>query len=435
MFVFRFAVGVPCIALVVATSIVVASEPPRQPSTRSTRTPAVVRRAAPPRAVADSHGEATASDSPNTEAATTSDAAQIETTISDATASDGKALRPAVKRQSFGGKVDLASFTTASAAAVAKTAPLNLPTYTFGGTEVWGDELFYGKWRIQRNVLTNHCRLLDPDNLRHAWGTYEQCMARLKQLQTERHLSPVRGKVVIALHGLAAHRAMMTPLVEHLEKEGGFTVLNVTYPSTRGTIAQHAQRLAGIVEHLDEATEIDFVAHSMGNLVVRYYLQVAVENSEDGRIDPRIKRFVMLGPPNHGAHCAVALGGNPIFDNVMGEAAQQLGRRWGELAARLDTPPCDFAVIAGGLQNRIGWNPLLEGDDDGLVKVDEARLAGAADFALLDLHHVAMTFSATARDYTLRFLTEGRLRADGERQPIPREDAQQAKATSRSTMR
>lgn len=164
-------------------------------------------------------------------------------------------------------------------------------------------------------------------------------MARLKQLQTERHLSPVRGKVVIALHGLAAHRAMMTPLVEHLEKEGGFTVLNVTYPSTRGTIAQHAQRLAGIVEHLDEATEIDFVAHSMGNLVVRYYLQDAVDASEDGHIDSRIKRFVMLGPPNHGAHSAVALGGNPIFDNVMGEAAQQLGRRWGELAARLDTPP------------------------------------------------------------------------------------------------
>jgi hypothetical protein len=46
-----------------------------------------------------------------------------------------------------------------------------------------------------------------------------------------------------------------------------------------------------------------------------------------------------------------------------------------------------------------------------------------------------MTFSSTARDYTLRFLTEGRLRADGERQPIPREDEQQAKTPSRSTMR
>lgn len=162
MFAPRIVVGMSWVVLLVVSATVAASEPPRafaDSQDDATASDVQARDAG--------TGEATVSDSRDGDAAISSGAAKIDTTISDATASDAKARRPAVKRQSFGGKVDLASFTSASAAAVAKTAPLNLPTYTFGGTEIWGDELFYGKWRIQRNVLTNHCRLLDPDNLRH----------------------------------------------------------------------------------------------------------------------------------------------------------------------------------------------------------------------------------------------------------------------------
>jgi hypothetical protein len=75
-------------------------------------------------------------------------------------------------------------------------------------------------------------------------------------------------------------------------------------------------------------------------------------------------------------------------------------------------------VIAGGTRNNVGWNPLLEGDDDGLVTVAEARLDGAADYALVDVHHFFLTWSPTVQDYTLRFLKEGHFREDGDRQPI-----------------
>ena len=54
---------------------------------------------------------------------------------------------------------------------------------TLGGKQFWADELFFHQWRIQRNVLDGHCRLLDENNLRHASGTFDECRAALEQIK------------------------------------------------------------------------------------------------------------------------------------------------------------------------------------------------------------------------------------------------------------
>ncbi len=48
--------------------------------------------------------------------------------------------------------------------------PPNLPAKTLGGTQFWSDVLVQRDWRIQRNAWTGHCRLLDGQNVRRAWG-------------------------------------------------------------------------------------------------------------------------------------------------------------------------------------------------------------------------------------------------------------------------
>ena len=53
---------------------------------------------------------------------------------------------------------------------------------------------------------------------------------------------------------------------------GGYEVFNVTYPSTRDDIGEHARSLAHIIDNLDGIEEVNFVAHSMGNIVIRHYL-------------------------------------------------------------------------------------------------------------------------------------------------------------------
>ncbi len=61
----------------------------------------------------------------------------------------------------------------------------NLKVKTLGGRQLWGDVQFFHGWRIQQQVYTRHYRLLDANDVRHAWGTLEQCQARLKQIREE----------------------------------------------------------------------------------------------------------------------------------------------------------------------------------------------------------------------------------------------------------
>jgi hypothetical protein len=50
----------------------------------------------------------------------------------------------------------------------------NLPMPTLGGFVFWDDVAEIRGWRMQRNIFTGHWRLLDPKNMRYAWGTNEK---------------------------------------------------------------------------------------------------------------------------------------------------------------------------------------------------------------------------------------------------------------------
>ena len=61
---------------------------------------------------------------------------------------------------------------------------------------------------------------------------------------------------------------------------------------------------------------------------------------------------------------------------------------------------------------------LIPGDDDGTVTVASTRLVGAADFATVPALHSFLISDPVVADMTGRFLREGRLRAEGDREPI-----------------
>src|SRR5205085_6645020 len=128
-----------------------------------------------------------------------------------------------------------------------------------------------------RNDVTGHYRLLDPADVRRAWGTPEQCRAAFDQLKIAEKTPPLAGRAVITLHGLGRTRDHMDAIGTQLEKQGGFTWINVSYASTRRSLDDHAKSLARIIEGLEGIDEIDFVCHSLGNLVVRRYLGEAAQ--------------------------------------------------------------------------------------------------------------------------------------------------------------
>lgn len=289
-----------------------------------------------------------------------------------------------------------------------------VPMPTLGGKQFWADMLFFHQWRIQRNALTGHFRLLDGRNFRHASGSLESCREVLDEIRRQQQLPPMRGAAVLVLHGLFRTHSSMEPLCQYLAENGGYLVCNVEYPSTRAGIAEHAAGLASIVENLDGIEEIHFVGHSLGNLVVRCYLSTALRGQQRGLPDPRIRRFVMLAPPNQGSEIAAALAENELFHAVAGQPGRQLGVEWPWLAAKLRVPACPFGIIAGGLGNEIGFNPLLPGDDDGTVTVASARLDGACDFLLLPVLHSSIMHNERVMNQTLNFLRNGQFAREDE---------------------
>ena len=286
-----------------------------------------------------------------------------------------------------------------------------------GGKQFWTDQLHFHKYRVQQNVVTGHHRLIDPNDMRLAWGNFAACTDKLAKIAAKENLRGMTGEVVILLHGLTRTRSTMQPLADYLEKNGDVTVINLTYASTRATLDQHAAALHSVISRMPDVTEVSFVGHSLGNIVVRQYL-----SSDEGKNEKRLKRMVMLGPPNHGSRIATVFENNVLFKTFWGVSGQQLTKNsFKELADGLAIPEFDFGIVAGDQPDDASLtNPLLDGDNDMVVTVEETRLEGAADFVQRPVIHSTMMKDEGVHELTLKFLENGYFESADKRQPIER---------------
>ena len=301
-------------------------------------------------------------------------------------------------------------FSVATLSAQEESPNLNLPIKTLGGREFWGDVVHFHGWRIQQNALTEHFRLIDGDDVRHAWGTREQCQAKLDEIKLEKKLPQMSGDGVLLIHGITRSSKSMAGYRAPLEK-AGWQVFPFDYPSTRVDLDASAEYLHQVIESLEGIERIHIVAHSMGGVVARTY--------RAKHRDERLHRLVLVGSPQNGAEMADLARdkANVVFKTIFGPAGQQLITDQAGFLAKLPKPDVEFAVIAGGHPPN-GINPLIPGDDDGIVSVASTRLAGAADYLYVESLHLALNRNATAHAATVRFLKTGKLREEGEPQPI-----------------
>lgn len=281
----------------------------------------------------------------------------------------------------------------------------NLPLPTFGGKQFWSDRRHFRGWRVQQHAVTGHCRLLDPRSIRHAWGSYDECVERLEAAKARLGLPPYSGEVVVALHGLFRARTSMARLCRYLHDAAGFACCNVSYPSTRADLETHAANLASVVAGLSGAERVHFVGHSLGNIVVRRYL-AAREKAVDAPL-PDIGRVVMIAPPNRGAQLARRLARLGLLHVVLGKAFTALGSEPASFEAELATPR-EFGIIAGARGRESGYNPLLVGDDDLVVSVEETRLDGAADFLAVPATHTFIMNRPEVQRQTAHFFRHGK---------------------------
>ena len=201
------------------------------------------------------------------------------------------------------------------------------------------------------------------------------------------------------------------------DRHSTLTAVDFEYASTRRPISQHAKALKSVIDQLGpDVTEINFVGHSMGNIVVRRFLQ---DLTTGGVAEDRFGRMVMLGPPNQGSKIARVLSGRLIFKWIAGPAGLELGVNWPELEPTLAAPEFEFGIIAGGQQDHKRFsNFLLTGPDDFTVSVEETQLAGATDCLVRPLLHSTMMRNQVTLEATLQFLEHGYFVSELERKPL-----------------
>lgn len=295
----------------------------------------------------------------------------------------------------------------------------NLETSTFGGIQFWTDIHIAGGWRIQQNTYTNHYRLLNDANVRKAWGSEKACVFELEKQLKSGAVKPYKGKVVILLHGLCRSWKSMQTMAEHLETEG-YQAIPFRYASSRRGVADHAKKLRRMIANLPaEVTDINFAAHSLGNIVVRHYV-ADCNKSQKLELDPRIKRMVMIGPPNQGSRMARLLKNSVTFKLIGGASGAELSIGWEQLEKNLATPEFEFGIIAGGYGgDESPWNNiLLPGADDFTVSEKETMLVGADDFLVKPLLHSTMMHQTEVLESTTRFFQEGFFVAKDKMRPI-----------------
>jgi pimeloyl-ACP methyl ester carboxylesterase len=296
---------------------------------------------------------------------------------------------------------------------------INWKVATLGGTQFWTDVRVEGGWRIQRNSSFGHFRLLDSSDIRQTWGTEQACTTELKKNITSGVIKPYSGKVVILLHGLCRTWKSMTSLADHLDSKG-YTVINFRYASSRQQVGEHARYLKRVIGELPpDVTEINFVGHSLGNIVVRHYVSDC-NNSKVLDLDSRINRMVMLGPPNQGSRMARLLKNSAGFKLIAGASGAELSLGWDKLSENLATPEFEFGIIAGGYGDDEAplSNPILYGKDDFTVSKWETMLPGATDFLVEHLMHTTMMHQKEVLVATARFLEKGHFTSNDRKRPI-----------------
>ena len=207
---------------------------------------------------------------------------------------------------------------------------------------------------------------------------------------------------VVLLHGLA-RTATSFKLMEWRLSNEGYHVVNVDYPSKKATIEDLADiAIPNALKACKDARKIHFVTHSMGGILLRYYMKRTSKHPEN------LGNTVMLAPPNQGSPIVDQLHELPGFELWNWIAGLQLGT--GDDSLPLSLGPVEFpgGVIEGNQSISPIFSTLLESPNDGKVTVSRTKVDGMADHIVLPVTHTFMMNNPKVYQQVMAFLKTGK---------------------------
>nr|WP_320144684.1 alpha/beta fold hydrolase [uncultured Cohaesibacter sp.] len=202
---------------------------------------------------------------------------------------------------------------------------------------------------------------------------------------------------VVLVHGLGRTRSSMWLLSARLE-DAGYQVFRIGYHSLRDDPETIRKDVARQIDACcaNYAGVTHFVGHSLGGLVIRAYL--------DQTKPANLGRVVLLGTPSYGTKVVDNLKEYEWF-RWLGPTTLSLGTDISQYPDGEQKPDYSLGVIAGlsGPISRLN-DPLLPGDDDGLVSVESTKIEGMKDFLVVQSSHAGLRYSKGVAEQVIHFL-------------------------------
>ena len=212
------------------------------------------------------------------------------------------------------------------------------------------------------------------------------------------------GDYVVLLHGLGRTSNSLKKMEDCL-KDKGYDVLNIDYPSRAYNIQTLTEKFVktAIESHCkDKTKKIHFVTHSMGGIIVRYYLQTCQTEN--------IGRIVMVSPPNQGSEVVDFLRHSHIVRNFMGPSFEQLSTDPSGFVNMLTEPQAETGVISGRRSLNCINSAIIPGEDDGKVSVRRSKLKNMKDFLVVNRTHPFIMRADEVIEAVICFLETGKFR-------------------------
>ena len=209
------------------------------------------------------------------------------------------------------------------------------------------------------------------------------------------------AECTILLHGLGRTHQSMAKIEDSLTFSG-YKVWNESYPSRDQSIEQLASlTIETALKYCrsENATPINFVTHSLGGILIRFYLQ---DNNIEG-----LGKIVMIGPPNQGSEVVDLLGELKIFQRLLGPAGGQLGTSDQSVPNKLGPLKTPIGIIAGTRSSDPWFNSIFDGDNDGKVSVESTKLDEMTDFVTVEHGHTFIMRQRNVIQFILQFLKTG----------------------------
>ena len=200
---------------------------------------------------------------------------------------------------------------------------------------------------------------------------------------------------LVLLHGIYGKSSDMESIAQNFKDN--YRIINIQYPTTKETaeeisdlyiepnienikeqifsenfhkkignqyyeIAENSNK---INKNFNQNIKINFVAHSMGTGILRYYLK---ENPLEN-----LGTVVFISPPSHGSHLADV----PFVDklpSMLGKVVPQFSTKKDSFVNQLGEPDYDYMILIGNKTNNPLYSMIIRGKDDGMVPLKTAKM-------------------------------------------------------------